>query len=71
MLKLQPISMAALVLTACFLASRNTHCGESASSRRQVSIQVQINAEVPDYAFFLTPDTVYISSEYLNSRQTV
>ena len=71
MSKFQWISTGIIFLIVFILGSRNTHCGESNSSPRQVNIQVQINAEMPVYAFFLTPDPVYISSEYLNSRQTV
>lgn len=63
--------MGILLFTAVFLESANAQSAESVSSPRQVSIRTQINSAVPDYTFFLTPDRVYISSDYLNSRQTV
>lgn len=68
---LQKISIGTVFLTVYLLGSGNAHPGESTSYRRQVQIRVQINTEVPDYVFFLTPDSVSISSEYLNSRQVV
>lgn len=60
-----------LLFPALVLGSVGAHSAEPGPDLRQVQIRAQINPALPDYNFFLTKDTVYISSEYLNARQTV
>jgi len=45
--------------------------GEAGAETRQVQVQAQIHPELPPYRFFLVPDTVYISSDYQETHQTV
>ena len=60
-----------LLFTALFLGRADAQPGVPVPPLRQVSLRVQINSALPDYAFFFTQDTVHISSDYLHSHQTV
>lgn len=59
------------LFAALLLVCARTQSGEPVSVFRPVEFRAQINSALPDYRFFLTEDTVYISSDYRNARQTV
>ena len=59
------------LLGAMVLMVAAANSGKTGDNRRQVEVHAQIHPELPPYRFFLTPDTIYISSDYRDTRQAL
>jgi hypothetical protein len=59
------------LLGAMVLMAAAANSGETGDNRRQVEVHAQIHPELPPYRFFLTPDTVHVSSDHRDTRQTL